>query len=383
MSDTSRASSTTETRYANYPVDAEAERLIDEVFQDVDRMLDRSEQLPHEPANTKPIALKPLQVPPIVVEPLVAPAVEPKPEVPSVSVAVDSSQSSPRREDKALVWFDRLLLGGAFASLAVVLGLWLFDRGYLSFGEAPVPAESDTSQPLPVVPDPNNQSDETFIAYMGQALDRIENRIPDPAPLDAETATSASETATLSIPVNPTSPDTVAQSLSRIANALERVSTTPVPLPELSDSEGGDESDTQVADRETDSSTETETASAPTPRASTPETRQRPAPAAPAPRAATSTPTPAQKDPNRDGDSEPSTTASASVPQNVYALVGTLERGEGDRPAALFELNGSPQWIDLGESIGGSGWTLVEVTGDRVSVRRNGEVRTLYVGQQF
>jgi Tfp pilus assembly protein PilP len=62
-------------------------------------------------------------------------------------------------------------------------------------------------------------------------------------------------------------------------------------------------------------------------------------------------------------------------------LVGVLE--QGDRSAALFEVNTIVQRIRLGESIGSSGWTLVEVRAGEAIVRRNGEVRSIYVGQQF
>ncbi len=347
---------------------ADADRLLNEVFRDVDQMLDRSQELPQEPANHKPIALKPLQVPPIVVQPLVAPAMQPPAvESPSVEVAINSQGK--RAEDKSLLWFDRLLLGGAFVSLAVVLGLWLFNRGYFSqwFGGDPAPTETSSSPAAPVSETSGGVADQDFIAYMGQALDRIENRQALPDTLEPPAPISPSETGTLQIPVDGTSPDAVAQSLTRIANALERVSTTPVPLPNLpnqdnvADSDaGGDEAVVQVPE--------------------IPPVLQEvpPAPST----AAAATPSPAEKEPDP-SPQPPREQRTATAPAGIYALVGTLERGEGQRPAALFEVNGSPRWIDIGQPVGDSGWTLTEVTGDRVSMRRNGETRTIYVGQQF
>jgi len=35
------------------------------------------------------------------------------------------------------------------------------------------------------------------------------------------------------------------------------------------------------------------------------------------------------------------------------------------------------------ERVGNSGWSLVSVANEEAVVRRNGEVRTLYIGQQF
>ncbi|NJL21170.1 MAG: hypothetical protein HC895_10695 [Leptolyngbyaceae cyanobacterium SM1_3_5] len=84
----------------------------------------------------------------------------------------------------------------------------------------------------------------------------------------------------------------------------------------------------------------------------------RPAPAAPAPAVAV---------------------APASAPQQT--LMGLMQFG--DRSAALFEVGGSPQRISVGENIGTSGWTLVSVSNDAAVIRRNGEVRSIYVGQQF
>ena len=357
---------------------ADADRLLNEVFRDVDQMLDRSQELPQEPANHKPIALKPLQVPPIVVQPLVAPAMQP-PAVDSPSVEVAINSQGKRAEDKSLLWFDRLLLGGAFVSLAVVLGLWLFNRGYFRQSASEQPPQTSSSTTAPVLENPGTASDEEFIAYMGQALDRIENR-PALPPLPESSVPTASSEGTLNIPVDATSPNAVAQSLTRIANALERQSLTQVPLPSLPSNEttqGNETTQENLAETESEADADgDDEAVAQVPQL--PEIAEA-APSSP-PSAAAVTPAAKQPTPSQQPANEQRT---AAAPAGVYALVGTLERGEGQQPAALFEVNGSPRWIDIGQSIGSSGWTLSEVTGDRVSVRRNGETRTIYVGQQF
>lgn len=301
---------------------ADADRLLNEVFRDVDQMLDRAQELPQEPANHKPIALKPLQVPPIVVQPLVAPAMQPSAVEPaSVEVAINSQGR--RAEDKSLLWFDRLLLGGAFLSLAVILGLWLFNRGYFSqwFGGESTPTETTSSPSVPVTENPGRAVDEDFIAYMGQALDRIENRQALPDTLDPPAPVSPSDTGTLNIPVDTTSPDAVAQSLSRIANALERVSTTPVPLPDLPSEEAS-----AAASNGNGSETVVQVPEIP------PVLRDLP----PAPsRAATATPSPAETE--QTPSQEPSTPQrTAAAPAGIYALVGTLERGK---------VNGLPPYL--------------------------------------
>lgn len=70
-----------------------------------------------------------------------------------------------------------------------------------------------------------------------------------------------------------------------------------------------------------------------------------------------------------------------ATPAPIHTLVGVLELG--DRSAALFEIDGVPQRVYIGERIGNSGWSLVSVGNDEAVIRRNGEVRSIYIGQQF
>ena len=71
----------------------------------------------------------------------------------------------------------------------------------------------------------------------------------------------------------------------------------------------------------------------------------------------------------------------APSPPAGHTLVGLLELG--DRSAALFDFNGVTQRTQVGEEISTSGWTLVSVNNQKVVIRRNGEVRSIYVGQKF
>jgi hypothetical protein len=72
-------------------------------------------------------------------------------------------------------------------------------------------------------------------------------------------------------------------------------------------------------------------------------------------------------------------TAIAVAPSNT--LEGLLELG--NKSAALFKIDGVTRRINMGESIGSSGWTLVEVSNGEAVVRRNGEVRSIYAGQKL
>jgi hypothetical protein len=73
----------------------------------------------------------------------------------------------------------------------------------------------------------------------------------------------------------------------------------------------------------------------------------------------------------------------ASAPTPAYILEGLLESENKSKSAALFQINGVTQRVDIGESIGSSGWTLVDVANKEAIIRRNGEVRSIFAGQRF
>ncbi|MGD1905789.1 MAG: hypothetical protein ACFB0C_07325 [Leptolyngbyaceae cyanobacterium] len=75
------------------------------------------------------------------------------------------------------------------------------------------------------------------------------------------------------------------------------------------------------------------------------------------------------------------TGAPTAAPASRHVLVGILELG--NRSAALFEIEGIPQRVYIGERIGNSGWSLVAVANGEATIRRNGEVRSIFIGQQF
>jgi hypothetical protein len=86
----------------------------------------------------------------------------------------------------------------------------------------------------------------------------------------------------------------------------------------------------------------------------------------------------------------PTTTApaqqQASLPTTTPALPSHTLKGLlelGNKSAALFQVEGVTRHINIGESIGSSGWTLVDVSNDEAIVRRNGEVRSIYAGQKL
>lgn len=79
------------------------------------------------------------------------------------------------------------------------------------------------------------------------------------------------------------------------------------------------------------------------------------------------------------------TNAAAAVtnkkPDSEHVLVGILNLGS--RSAALFNVDGNSQRAYVGDRVGVSEWSLVSVNGQDVVVRRDGEVRSIYIGQRF
>ena len=69
------------------------------------------------------------------------------------------------------------------------------------------------------------------------------------------------------------------------------------------------------------------------------------------------------------------------TPASELVLVGVLNLG--NRSAALFDIDGSSQRAYVGDRIGLSNWNLVSVNGQDVVIRRNDEVRSVYIGQRF
>jgi hypothetical protein len=349
---------------------------MDEVFEDIDRGLDLAETPLDTPVEQyQPVSLQPIQIPPIVMQPIVS-----TPDTSVKTIDVDK----PKR-DRALVWFDRFLIAlFATSALAAIL-LWLMQRGDLPpWMQAAAPAPETTAE-IEVELSPEALREQEFAEYITQSLDRIEGRIPDDEDNsvigDALPKVTAGSTATLSIPVDPASSETMLRSLNRIASALERVSSRPAPLPNAPANPSA-------------ATNSNNTSSNPNPANASANSRANPNPSnadrlppvrVPAPVVAPPPPAPPMND-NNSWNSAPAPAAEQKQPAaaaSSYALVGTLDRGNGGRPAALFEVNGSASWVNVGETIGNSSWVVIDVTEDRATIERNGETRNLSVGQEF
>jgi len=328
-------------------VSQSADAVMDDVFEDVERIL-KEGGLPHDvvPPTPKPNPLSSLagSLMPSLLAPKPTPpdetAIQELDDLDVDDLAAIATEAgdlapldptttpSPKVTSKSV---DQLLLTLAGISVLLTGGLWMMAQ--IFWKESPTVVATIPVEEVAVA----SQADQEFMNYLGRSLNVLERK----ADITQENATVAGQTdlPNISVAQNPTDPPT--PPLGRVyvpvypttpGTTPSTITTTPVPAEP------------------------TVTAAPPVAAPTTPSTT-------------TTAPSPAAPVPNI-----------AAAP--AHELVGVLNLGE--RSAALFEVNGSVQRIELGEMIGSSGWTLVSVerTGEAI-IRRNGEVRSVYTGQQF
>lgn len=301
-------------------VDSYADSLMDNLFANVDQLLEGDDDAVEAVLHPHP---EPEPEPMTMVTPLMplAGAID----LPQLSVPA-SAVPEPKPS-----WFQRhlprLVSGGLVAVTAGITGLWFFYSRQQPVAEVPVattesPAQIDNSE---------------FLQYLQRSLDTIDAQaeataagsqpgdLPQVAVLPGGAAAPSG-----SVPGEPVlgSPS---PGRSGPLNVIERVYVPYQPVQPIA-----------------------------------------PAPVvqAPQPQAAPATPGTA---------ANPSSTTARAAATNT--LMGVLELG--DRSAALFEIDGVPQRVSIGGRIGESGWNLVSVSNDQAVIRRNGEVRSIFIGQQF
>ena len=374
-------------------VESYADRLMDELFEGVDRAFDGSGPQPAEPMAPEFVALKSISVPQIVLSPLAPEPQRGEKDVEAIArqVALETTKKQQSKQS-----FDRILLGAACGSLLLVLGLWLASRsGLLRLPAAPAPETPAASG----VTAPDTQ----FVEYVQRSLEVIEQKkAPQPNPQLAGVPGVAPPGTLPSISISGAPPATAGLStaVNRIADALEQAGAQPgAPAPQVvlipppaqvavapaapvagAPAAGAAPQTAAVSPSPTARASGRAIAAAGTrtPLAASENPSESPQPKilaretepAPAPSAQQSAPAPEQSAP-----------AVSSAPTSAHTLVGILELG--DRSAALFEVDGVARRIYVGESIGASGWTLAEIKNQEAVIRKGGDVRSVFVGQKF
>jgi hypothetical protein len=366
-------------------VEAYADELMDDIFSDVDRVIQGESRLPKEAVKPEFVSLKSIKVPQIILPPMPHQEEEDKEKLRDASV----KKSSPS--------LDRILLIAAFSSLFITLLLWLATRGGLGRLFAPEPV---AVSPEPVL-DAKTKANVQFSNYIERSLTNIEQQnpqtglglplLPPPvanAPLPTLPVPGTPPTVAASAPVMDT--NNLVAAINRVAGAIQDASNQtaslsqqvmnslakgqqPAPPAPVTVPGGRGSGSVPAAPPKT-------TTSAP-PTQKLPATPSQVAPPAPQVKAVAPESSPLPPPPAVTETPAEQPTAVNPAPVIAHTLVGILELG--DRSAALFEINGVARRIYVGETVGASGWSLVEVANQQAIIRRNGEVKTIFVGQQF
>ncbi|MFB2876295.1 hypothetical protein [Floridanema aerugineum] len=467
-----------------WSMDANANRLMDDIFADVERILETGSETPTIPAEpAEYVSFPTMAVPSVTIPAEIASRS-------TVAEEITKPETTPTQRQQSGKSLEQWLLIGACASLGITLLLWVLGQGRLNSllgnnsasttkatqasqkdlafvdymqrslesidqkaedrKQVPVvpPAPPPTQPPLPVlVPGnlPQNTSrpnvlERVYIPVYPQPR-IIYTNPPSPAATSSPQAaapspvTSPTPKATFPTPkatfptakatfptakaVSPTpkatsatpkavspTPKAVSPTAKATSPRAKATSPTPAPSPKPEARPTSRPVATAPTVPRLSAALPTQTASpSPTAKPTTVAAKPTPAPtqtALPSPTAKpttvaakpTPTPTQAASESPRVVAVAPSPTAAptfrnrspqatASTPGNQYSLRGVLVLGE--RSAAIFEVGGVSRRVYVGESIGSSGWTLVEINNENSEavIRRNGEVRSIFVGQQF
>jgi len=242
----------------------------------------------------------------------------------------EADSGTPEPQARRRFWtLNRALLGATGLTLLATFGLWLYQRQAI---EVAVPAAAPVPADVPVA-----EVNAEFLEYLRRSLDVIaQNAATTTQPTTAvgDVAIALNNGGGVGLPPvgNNVLPPGATNGLPSVPGSVNVIERVYVPYPS-----------SQVAAGTVPS--------APNPSGSAPSSATAPA------------------------------TANPTAIPNTHTLLGVLELGE--RSAALFEIEGVPQRVYIGERVGNSGWSLVSVANEEAVVRRNGEVRTLYIGQQF
>jgi cytoskeletal protein RodZ len=383
-----------------WSAESDADKLMDDLFSDIDRILDGGSKLPTEPVKPEYVSLQSIVMPQLptpppvmatqeLVEPSYQLAEVEQPE-PVEATLVQTTTPTVIPQAKRSGWsLEKWLLAGGILSLLVALGLLLANQyklslpGFLNFSGSSAPESQ-----LPA-------GDTQFVSYMLRSLQVIENK--SKTNQKTANANAVNNQAPVALPTLP-----AVGSRSPVQNqapqVLERIY-IPVYPPQAPVAQNINPSTVRAAApagkpaakaaaapvRQSAPAPVKQSAPAPVKQsAAAPARQSAPAPVKqPAPVAvARLAPPPAL--PALPPAPPPSAVAPAAsvsaAPTSQHILVGLME---GDRPAALFDIDGSTQRFYVGESIGASGWILARVENQEAMIRRNGEVRSVFVGQKF
>jgi len=409
-----------------FSVDTFVENSIDELFQDVEKVLEGGTRLPTESVKPEFLSLKPIKVPQIVLPQRMPTAEALVKQREEEAKAAALAELKSKQESQSA---EKILLGAAFASLVISLSLLLATKGGI---EGVVKYFSPAAPEVEAPTNPKVEADIKFADYLERSLERLDKQpttsgtnspatmpavpIPPPPSDLPKVPVNASPTQNLSSLLLP---------LNRIADLIEAqaarppltipptqvvvIPPSPQPVPVVVNynpppapapapapapvAKAPPETKPAETKAQAQPETKPEAKPAETKAQAQPETKPSPVAANQTVEAKAETQPEAKKteQPVELPSLEPlpppppvmvsETVSLRTIPNYTHTLVGVLELG--DRSAALFEIDGVARRVYVGESVGASGWMLVKVAEGEATMRRNGEIRSVFVGEQF
>ncbi len=388
-----------------FRVEHYAERLIDEVFLNVDHLLKTGDPLVEEPLAAEPearfatdtgaAAANPAWAEPVPGNP-VSFTVLPQSAAPLSRLSPDA-EVAPETELTPRVlpkpdWSLRILAGLALASLvgaiAVVSTQWQTYRMLYLQLAGPAVTKTVAAAPGAAPLSPNEQ----FAGYVQRSLDVLK----DQTALNQTTGQMAiaSPPALLQVPpaaiqpaIGPTLPVTPIAPMAPPATApgtiIERIY---IPVYQTPNGYVPVDPNTKISP-EVAAAGVVRTNPQPSRPSASPSVSPSASPSASSPGSKSGVPSTAVAAETQ--TSQPQPAPVTAVPGAIVApaapvvvehtLVGLLELGNSS--AALFEVGGVTRRLSLGERVGG--WTIAEIKNGEATLRKDGQVRTVFVGQTF
>ncbi len=406
-----------------WSIETYADGLMDDLFTDIDQIFEETKKLPSQRTPPGYVSVDTSQISQIVW----AGKAVPQGSHNQVSALVVDNPATrkvvrKRRLKKSQGWFSRLIFVTFTLGLAIAGITWVFNSGVFRFSAKSWQTAIQKPQAVTQPPQPTKAEIEANLAdYMLGALTAIERQEvknqnkPSQALLTAGTRTNQTalaylrESAPGSLPA-PRAANNTIPAPSRSSRVVERiyipVYQAPLPMRYAPPAIPG------VANAQTlpplppqpQGNTATQQPSPPVKTAANPQStnpsklkpvavksspvavsQAKQPPKLPSIPSTAVAPKPPAAAPAKPEPPEPKTPqkeiVSASVATSAHILTGLLENGE--KSQALFKINGADRRIQVGENIGSSGWTLVDVANGEAIIRRNGEVRSIFAGQKF
>lgn len=329
----------------SWSAEEEANRLMDDVFSDIDSLL-----------SGKPSSAK-LQTPPSTEYTSLQSVVVPQIDLTGTPFATPSN-SSPENLEIVLkrgwgYYTERLFFMGSCATfLGVVLWMAVNERLKVpQFLTQPAPVAETATTPTAIA-----ENSTVFANYVQRALDSIDRQGGgQPIPVTPQTG------AALAPEQNPAA--------GQSPQVIERIY-IPVYPPDVAANGTQPNASSPTVMPKPPAGTNANLKPAPQPKPATP----------PNPARNTGTTPVAIAPPPPPMTAMPALPAPPAASKTLYTLAGVLS---GNAPTVLVKINDTTQRYRVGETIGGSNWTIISAQDTQVILGQGGQTKTIYIGESF